>query len=795
MMKKKIQKITATALAVMTLAGSTAALGLSVDNSFMPTVVAEAATTSSTTQTTLKNTSTISSTKVKVGSKVTIAPRASGGAGGYTYTVQYRKSTVNAWINAIIVNGTNTRTVTLDEPTIYDIRVIVKDKKGATSTKTFMTQAYKEGQISNNMGSGCIAGTKKSTTLNNIKFDYIVTDNKAYIYRMTVLNNEKTIRIPNKLNGVIVTYIDKGAIIDKHLTMDAIEIYSVDDVYTSINIHKEAFKYRESTIKENNYVTKLNIKRVNVRLVDINYNSNGERQTVSGKYSFANSIPNIIELDIETKNIDNNMFKNCKSITDARIKTTRVGVSAFENCTGLKKIYIYGSVEPVKQIDTKAFYNCNKLNAVIIVYHDKNLNINTSAFENCKNLRHFDIGWAVSSVNNLNDFNDNQFAVDSTGIVKVKNTYLSIQDPYNAPSGYSLIYNNENEKDSINHNLCGAELSFFNDDLIINAGTTNNGLNSQLPKYTKNATVRDVSPGLLNIQQNDTFTYKVINKTLKNSSTSSDGTVKNIYKYTLDLTNNNKSHANIRVTFEATVYDNITATIKISDKAFKNSFLYKTEDWYSELGVHKNGRTKKAGISYIGNEAFYNCKFDRFTFNYDTLKYIGTSAFENSTIKEVYTNGMNSNNMSKLSLGKNAFKNINVTYNDNIPAVTRNLGVYYSMIRSVDEKNILNYIDPKSLINNTYDFKVSDITLGQKENITISTLSSKFLEKFYDKITYKVEYSRTGDKWYTITPKNDIYTIKPTGTGTIKVRMTAIVEVNGKTYTGNYRTSQFKVTK
>lgn len=793
MMKKKIQKITATALAVMTLAGSTAALGLSIDNSFMPTVVAEAATTSSTAQTTLKNTSTISSTKVKVGSKITIAPRASGGAGGYTYTVQYRKSTVNAWINAIIVNGTNTRTVTLDEPTIYDIRVIVKDKKGATSTKTFMTQAYKEGRISNNMGSGCIAGIKKSTTLNNIKFDYIVTDNKAYIYRMTVLNNEKTIRIPNKLNGVMVTYIDKGAIIDKHLTMDAIEIYSVDNVYTNINIHKEAFKYRESTIQENRYITKLNIKRVNVKLVDINYNSKGERQIVSGMYSFANSIPNIIKLDIETKNIDNNMFKNCKSITDARIKTTRVGVSAFENCIGLKNIRIHGSVEPVKQIDTKAFYNCNKLNAVTIAYHDKNLNINTSAFENCKNLQNFDIGRAVPSVNNLNDFNDNQFAVDSTGIVKVKNTYLSIQDPYDAPSGYSPIYTNE--KDSLNYNLCGAELSFFNDDLIINAGTTNNGLNSQLPEYTKNATVRDVSHGLLNIQQNDTFTYKVIDKTLKNSSTGLDGTVKNVYIYTLNLTNNNKSHANIRVTFEATVYDNITATITISDKAFKNSFLYKTKDWYSELNVHKTGRTKKYGISHIGNEAFYNCKFDRFTFNYDTLKYIGTSAFENSTIKEVYTNGMNSNNMSKLSLGKNAFKNINVTYNDNTPAINRNLGVYYSMIRSVDEKNIFNYIDPKSLINNTYDFKVSDITLGQKENITISTLSSKFLEKFYDKITYKVEYSRTGDKWYTITPKNDIYTIKPTRTGTIKVRMTAIAEVNGKTYIGNYRTSQFNITK
>lgn len=792
MMKKKIQKITATALAVMTLAGSTAALGLSINNSFMPTVVAEAATTSSTAQTTLKNTSTISSTKVKVGSKVIIAPRASGGAGGYTYTVQYRKSTVNAWINATIVNGTNTRTVTLDEPTIYDIRVIIKDKNGATSTKTFMTQAYKEGQISNNMGSGCIAGTKKSTTLNNIKFDYIVTNNRAYIYRMTVLNNEKTIRIPNKLNGVIVTYIDKGAIIDKKLTTDKIEIYSVDDVYTSINIHKEAFKYRDSTIRENKYIAKLNIKRVNVKLVDINYNSNGERQIVSDMYSFANSIPNIVKLDIETKNIDNNMFKNCKSITDARIKTTRVGVSAFENCTGLKKIDIYGSVEPVKQIDTKAFYNCNKLNAVTIVYHDKNLNINTSAFENCKNLQNFDIGWAVPSVNNLNDFNDNQFAVDSTGIVKVKNTYLSIQDPYSAPSGYSPIYINENEKDSINHNLCGAQLSFFNDDLIINAGTTNNGLNSQLPKYTKNATVRDVSPGLLNIQQNDTFTYKVINKTLKNSSTGLDGTVKNVYIYTLNLTNNNKSHANIRVTFEATVYDQITATITISDKAFKNSFLYKTKDWYSELDLHKTGRTKKYGISHIGNEAFYNCKFDRFTFNYDTLKYIGTSAFENSTIKNTYVSKYNTN---KISLGKNVFKNINVTYNNDFKAVTRNLETYYFMIKSVDEKNIFNYIDPKSFINNTYDFTVSDITLGQKENITISTLSSKFLEKFYDKITYKVEYSRTGDKWYTITPKNDIYTIKPTRTGTIKVRMTAIAEVNGKTYIGSYKTSQFNITK
>jgi transcription elongation factor Elf1 len=793
-MKKKIQKITATALAVMTLAGSTAALGLSIDNSFMPTVVAEAATTSSTTQTTLKNTSTISSTKVKVGSKVTIAPRASGGAGGYTYTVQYRKSTVNAWINATVVNGTNTRTVTLNEPTIYDIRVIIKDKNGATSTKTFMTQAYKEGSISNNMGSGCIAGTKKSTTLNNIKFDYIVTNNKAYIYRMTVLNNEKTIRIPNKLNGVIVTYIDKGAIIDKSLNMGAIEIYSVDNVYTNINIHKEAFKYRESTIQENNYITKLNIKRVNVKLVDINYNSKGERQTVSNTYSFANSIPNIIKLDIETKNIDNNMFKNCKSITDVHIKTTRVGVSTFENCTGLKKLYIYGSVEPVKQIDTKAFYNCNKLNEVAIVDHDKKLDINTSAFENCKNLQHFHIANAKASINNLNDFNDAQFAVNSTGTVKVKNTYLSIQDPYNGPSSYSLIYTNENEKDSMNHNLCGAQLSFFNDDLIINAGTTNTSLNNQLPKYTKNATVRDMSPALVNIQQNDTFTYKVINKTLKDSSTSSNGTIKNIYKYTLDLTNNNKSHANIRVTFEATVYDNITATIKISDKAFKNSFLYKI-DQYQDLYINKNAKTKTTSISYIGNEAFYNCKLDTFKFDYDTLKYIGTSAFENSKIKHVIISGTNSNNISKISLGKNAFKNINIIYNDNVKEVIDNLGMYYLMIQSVDEKNIFNYIDPKSLINNTYDFKLYDITLGQKEDITISTLPFKFLEKYYDKITYKVEYSRTGDKWHTITPKNDIYTIKPTSTGTIKVRMTIIAEVNSKTYTGNYRTSQFKIIK
>ena len=99
MNNNKVKRIAVTALAVMTIAGASAALGVNTDNQCMPVLSASAATTSSTAQTALKNASTISSTLIRNGGAVTVKPSAAGGAGGYTYTIRYRKSAVNAWTN------------------------------------------------------------------------------------------------------------------------------------------------------------------------------------------------------------------------------------------------------------------------------------------------------------------------------------------------------------------------------------------------------------------------------------------------------------------------------------------------------------------------------------------------------------------------------------------------------------------------------------------------------------------------------------------------------------------------
>lgn len=85
------------------------------------------------------NKSTISYAYVTLGNRLTIKGAASGGAGGYKYTYQQKKSTASKW-HTIGSENTND-TVAYFKPSAkgkYDVRVIVTDKAGVQQERTFV---------------------------------------------------------------------------------------------------------------------------------------------------------------------------------------------------------------------------------------------------------------------------------------------------------------------------------------------------------------------------------------------------------------------------------------------------------------------------------------------------------------------------------------------------------------------------------------------------------------------------------------------------------------------------------
>ena len=91
----------------------------------------------------LKNTSTISATTIKKGDTVTLNGSATGGMGGYTYAVLYKKKAETKWTTR---QGYKDNSEILVRPytnTDYDICIKVKDNDGTIAKKYFTVTVTK----------------------------------------------------------------------------------------------------------------------------------------------------------------------------------------------------------------------------------------------------------------------------------------------------------------------------------------------------------------------------------------------------------------------------------------------------------------------------------------------------------------------------------------------------------------------------------------------------------------------------------------------------------------------------
>ena len=85
----------------------------------------------------LQNNSKLSATSIKLGSSVKVTGSATGGTAPYTYSYYYRKTTTPSW-TAKAENTTSTSvTITPGAATSYEIKVVVKDSTGNSSTRIY----------------------------------------------------------------------------------------------------------------------------------------------------------------------------------------------------------------------------------------------------------------------------------------------------------------------------------------------------------------------------------------------------------------------------------------------------------------------------------------------------------------------------------------------------------------------------------------------------------------------------------------------------------------------------------
>lgn len=779
-MNNKVKKVAITALAVMTIAGASAALGINTDSQCMPVLSASAATTSSTAQIALKNTSTISSTLIKNGGAVTVKPSASGGASNYTYTVRYRKSAVNAWTNVTTTKSTSEVKIVLNEPTIYDVQVIVKDKANTTSTKTFMTRSYKTGDTSNNAASGCVVGTRKSTSINGIKYDYVVdSSNMAYIYRITVAKNMSTLRIPSNINGSNIIYIDKGALYDNSYVRSIREVIIDANPSVTMNIHKDAFKIRTN----NGLLAASSVDRFTstgtIKIVKVNYDSNGKRSYVYNQ-TLADALPNLKMVNLsKTSYISPNMFKNCENLLEAQLTNSTstsqtnnyiiIGDSAFENCPKLYKVRcgqlyrigkraFYGDTElfilEIKQpqntnltIDEYAFYGDTKLKIIDANVNSNNINIviNKGAFKNCNNFNLPTNSKLVSNITKIGDYAfmnccvDGYYSLDKVktiGMQAFENSNISLVKTKVVTSiGTNAFSNCKNLKNvEINREQPNNIINTIGDYAFENC--TN--LNRVTLTNTKSIGTRAF--------ENDMYLNNVI--LYYNNISSNENNI--IFTIGTEAFNNCTN-------LQRFVTNNDHIGFNISTGAFKNcSELQSLPTKITAVGDYaflncinlRDIRLKD--IKSIGNSAFKNCSLLNAVYiESNMLNTIGNSAFANCTKLNRIINNRNI----KCKINDYAFYNCtNLVDADDLLYSTTTIGE--SAFRNTNIKNVkldkINYINKNAFLNCK---NLKNVCINQNNLISIETQAFKNCTNMTLNISGNCKYNLSlGDNAF----KNDL---------------------------------------
>ncbi len=134
----------------------------------------------------LKNTSTVSDTKIMLGKSVTVNCSAQGGFGGYEYSVRYRKYGTKTWIYAQKFSSNKTVVITPKSAVKYVVSVNVKDASGKIAGKTFDLQVNEELRNTSTFSMGEAFTVNASAKGGDGGYTYAVSFKKADSKKWTV---------------------------------------------------------------------------------------------------------------------------------------------------------------------------------------------------------------------------------------------------------------------------------------------------------------------------------------------------------------------------------------------------------------------------------------------------------------------------------------------------------------------------------------------------------------------------------------------------------------------------------
>ncbi len=129
----------------------------------------------------LKNNSKVSSTNIALGASVKITGSAAGGTSPYTYSYYYKKSSDKDWVVKKLNTTDNSIQFNPETVSLYNIRVVAKDSRGAVSEKIINVNVKDKltiSRISASIGIG-ESLTLKATTTSGGNFKWSSSNNKV----------------------------------------------------------------------------------------------------------------------------------------------------------------------------------------------------------------------------------------------------------------------------------------------------------------------------------------------------------------------------------------------------------------------------------------------------------------------------------------------------------------------------------------------------------------------------------------------------------------------------------------
>ncbi len=313
---------------------------------------------------------------VDVNKPVKITGAAEGGEGGYTYAYYYKRVTATKWNTIGTEFGTRqSASFTPASQGTFDVKVIVKDSKGATAEKTFRVKAIGDFKWSENNGEIEITGYKGTGTsivipeqIDGMPVRSIARwafENVPDVESMTVPDSVYRIYSQNFYNSKWYKNLPDGP------------VYLGNVLHSYKGTAPASFKVKEGTVSISGAAFSGDTELTSIELP--------ESLLYIDIYAFSGSGLQSVTLPSKVYEMGFQVFAGCKSLKSADLsacdKLKSISVETFTRCSALETVKLPQNLSSIGSFD---FSDCTSLKSVVLPSGVKR--IDSSAFDGCESL-------------------------------------------------------------------------------------------------------------------------------------------------------------------------------------------------------------------------------------------------------------------------------------------------------------------------------------------------------------------------------------------------------------------------